>query len=145
MPAETAPYEIEFYEDEDGRSPVYAWVTGLDAGLRRALGVAMYEILQFEGVNVCDSEFGKPLGEGIYEFRLRHDSHEILGRKRPLSKRLHPKEKVLLRVFFHPYGDKLILLVGGYDKGRFPARKRQREEIEAARRRLEEWKARQRA
>jgi hypothetical protein len=145
MSKEEALYEVEFYEDPDGHSPVHEWIMGLSSGDRRALGVAMYEILQFEGVDVCDSEFGKPLGEGLYEFRLRHDADEILGRKRALHKRLYPKEKVLLRVFFHPHGDRLILLVGGYDKGRFPAKRRQQNEIEAARKRLKEWQARQRA
>ena len=139
---ELARYEVEFYEDANGHSPVHDWIMDLSSSHRRALGVAMHEILQYEGVNVCDSEFGKALGEGLYEFRLRHDSDEILGRKRPLHKRLYPKEKVLLRVFFHPHGDKLILLVGGYDKRRFPGRKRQQKEIEAARKRLNEWKAR---
>ncbi len=143
MPDEQAPFEVEFYEDANGASPAHDWITGLSPTLRRAVGVAMYEILQFEGVNVCQSEFGKALGDGLYEFRLRHDADGILGRKRPLHKRLYPKEKVLLRVFFHPHGDKLILLLGGYDKGRFPNKKRQRKEIEAARERLKEWKARQ--
>ncbi len=143
MSDEQAPYEVEFYEDANGHSPVHDWIMAVSSGLRRAIGVAMYEVLQFEGVNVCESEFGKALGDGLYEFRLRHDADEIVGRKKPLRKRLYPKEKVLLRVFFHPHGEKLILLVGGYDKKRFSGRKRQQKEIETARMRLKEWKARQ--
>lgn len=35
------------------------------------------------------------------------------------------REKVLLRVFVHFYGDKVILLLGGYDKGKDPKERRQ--------------------
>jgi hypothetical protein len=136
MGRDDPPYEVEFYEDASGYSAPHEWILSLSSSLRRALGVAMHEVLAFEGVDVCQTEFGKALGEGLFEFRLRHDADEILGRKRPLHKRLYPKEKVLLRVFFHPHGKKLILLVGGYDKGRFPGNKRQQKEIEAARARL---------
>jgi len=44
----------------------------------------------------------------------------------------------LLRVFCHATGDRVILLLGGYDKGKDPARRRQDHEIEVARRRLAE-------
>ena len=39
------------------------------------------------------------------------------------SDRRGPKksEAITLRVFFHPYGRKVILLLGGYDKGKIPA------------------------
>ncbi len=106
----------------------------------------MHEVLGYEGVGVCDSEFGKPLGDGLYEFRLRHDAEEILARKRRARRvvdRLRGKsERIMLRVFFHPHGDKLILLLGGYDKRRFPSKKRQEKEIAVARQRLGEWRSR---
>lgn len=41
-------------------------------------GVAMAEILQAEGINVCRTGYGKQLGDGLFEFRLRHDAAEIL-------------------------------------------------------------------
>src|SRR5665647_1071608 len=47
-------------------------------------------------------------------------------------------ESALLRVFCHATGDRVILLLGGYDKGKDPARRRQDHEIEVARRRLAE-------
>jgi hypothetical protein len=46
-------------------------------------------------------------------------------------------ERILLRVFCHAYGDRLILLIGGYDKGSEPGRRRQQREIEIARARLQ--------
>jgi hypothetical protein len=142
--ADEPPYDVEFYDEPSGAYPVYDWITNeLSPTLRRTIGVAMGEILQYMGVEVCETEWGKPLGGGLYEFRVRHDYDEIMGRRRPLYKRVYPKEKVLLRVFFHPYGEKVLLLVGGYDKSRFPGRRRQQQQIEIARRRLREWKGRQ--
>jgi hypothetical protein len=136
------PYKLEFYEGENGREPVRDWITDdLSPTQRRAIGVAMYEILQHEGNNVCGTEFGDALGGGLSEFRLRHDADEIVGRGRQAFIRRYVKrEKILLRVFFHAHGDKIILLLGGYDKGADPSKKRQQKEIELARKRLKQWR-----
>lgn len=69
---------------------------------------------------------------GLFEFRLRDDIQE----QRVL-------EKLLLRVYFHPYGNKIILLLGGYDKGEHPSSRRQQKEIEEARKRLRDFQDRQ--
>jgi hypothetical protein len=96
--ADEPPYDVEFYDEPSGAYPVYDWITNeLSPTLRRTIGVAMGEILQYMGVEVCETEWGKPLGGGLYEFRVRHDYDEIMGRRRPLYKRVYPKEKVLLR------------------------------------------------
>ena len=47
-----------------------------------------------------------------------------------------PPGKVLLRAFCHAYGNRIVLLLGGYDKGENPSTKRQQKEIETARKRL---------
>jgi hypothetical protein len=139
------PYTLEFYEDESGEQPARRWMKeSLTPTQRRAIGVALHEILAYEGTSVCSTEFGKPLGDGLFEFRLRHDAEEILPRKGRLKKIIDrargKSERILLRVFFHPHGDKLILLLGGYDKGRHPSSKRQETEIATARQRLEQWR-----
>jgi len=61
------------------------------------------------------------LGGGLFEFRLR-DS------------------ELLLRVFCHAYGDRIVLLLHGYDKGVDPSDKRQAREIAEARHGLARWK-----
>lgn len=127
-------YEIEFYETEDGDQPARRWMKEeLTPTKRRAIGTAMNRILAQEGVNVCATEWGKGLGDGLYEFRLRDELHEQ-----------GITERILLRVFFHPYGNKIILLLGGYDKGEHPSSKRQQKEIAEARKRLDDFRARQR-
>jgi phage-related protein len=118
------PYEIEFYEDSAGRKPCLEWIRELDARERRVLGTALREILQQQGINVCSSPFGKQLGEGLFEFRLREDS-------------------LLLRVFCHAYGNQIVLLLSGYDKGKDPGSRRQQREIAEARKRLSAWRQRQ--
>jgi len=81
----TPPYTLEFYEDEHGREPVLDWLRGLTPSKRRAIGVALFEILQYEGPHVVGTNFGKGLGGGIFEFRLDQDAAQVLARrgKRP--------------------------------------------------------------
>ena len=56
-------YELEFYEDAGGDQPVLRWLREeLTATQRRAIGVAMAEILQVEGIAVCRTGYGKQLG-----------------------------------------------------------------------------------
>lgn len=139
-------FRIELYANADGDSPVHRWLTTeLSVRQRRLLGVAMFHHLQRFGAGVCASEFGKALGDGLYEFRVRHDLPELLRRagiKHRPGDADGPPEKVLLRVFFTVYGDRIVLLLGGYDKAKDPNHKRQQREIETARARLREWKAR---
>jgi len=87
-------------------------------------GAAMREILQMHGVSVCGTQFGRQLDHGLFEFRLREAG-------------------LLVRVFCHAYGNRAILLLGAYDKGRHPALRRQASEIKLARARLKEWNGRQ--
>jgi putative component of toxin-antitoxin plasmid stabilization module len=88
------------------------------------------------------TEWLKPLGEGLHEFRIRHDADEVarmFGGELPDA--AGQREKVLLRVFVHIYGDKVILLLGGYDKGKDPKERRQQGEVAEARRLVKQFKA----
>jgi hypothetical protein len=133
-----AEYELEFYEDENGDEPVRRWLREeLTPAKRRALGHSMNTILQSLGVGVCGTEFGKQLGGGLFEFRLRRDLRERTGRGEGEPGR------ILLGVFCHAHGKKLILLLGAYDKGKDPSPRRQHAEIALARARLRDWQRRQ--
>jgi phage-related protein len=92
---------------------------------RRVVGTALREILQEQGMGVCGTAFGRQLGGGLFEFRLREGN-------------------LLLRAFCHAYSDKVILLLAAYDKSEDPSAKRQQKEIELARRRLTDWQQRHR-
>lgn len=128
------PFDLEFYVDGQGNELVRAWLRGLSLRKKQVIGAAMNSVLQHLGIGVCETTYGKQLGGGLFEFRVRQDA----GSVQPGL----PPEKILLRAFCHAYGDKVVLLLGGYDKGEAPSKKRQQAEIELARARLAEWKVR---
>ena len=124
------PFVIEFYEALDGDKPALRCDRAdLLVSQRRALGYALYRLLQRYRVGVCDTEFGRQLGGGLFEFRLRLSI-------------ARDGDDGSLRVFCHATGDRVVLLLGGYDKARHPSRRRQETEIGLARRRLADYHAR---
>ena len=136
-------YTIEFFRSADGSEPVRRFIDSLSNDKRDALLAALAQILARQGLDVCRSEWGKQLGGGLAEFRLRHDEREVLARKGITEPDLpEPSpERILLRVFFHAHGKRLILLLDGYDKGARPNARHQQREIERARNHLTEWRA----
>jgi len=137
------PYQLDFFEDDDGDEPCLRWIKELTPTKRHAIGVAMEQVLQGQGVSVCDEKaWGKQLGAGIFEFRLmRKRRYEVKWKGRKVKK----VEQISLRVFCHAYADNRILLLHGYDKGEDPKGRRQQREIEIARQRLRQWRSRRRA
>jgi hypothetical protein len=132
-------YRLEFYQDETGDEPVRRWLREeLSRTQRLVVGTAMREVLEEEGLNVCGTEFGKQLGHGLFEFRVRGQLSEFVETTSDPS-----EEKILVRVFCHAHGEKLILLLAGYDKLATPSKSHQNDQIKLARRRLTEWKLRQ--
>lgn len=117
-------WTVEFFEDDRGRQPVREWLQSLDSK-KRAVAIAAVETFLAEmGLDICGTEHGKQLGKGLFELRVRGD-------------------EVLLRLFCHAHGDKIVLLLGGYDKGTHPSPRHQDKEIEKARKRLRSFKLRE--
>lgn len=140
-------YRIEFYEDAHGHRPVEQWLAAdLDRSVGAAVGLALNHILQKHGPDVCKTRYGKALGGGLFEFRLDESVDELLAdlglrKKTKLSRA--PPGRMLFRVFFHPYGNKILLLLSAYDKGRADGKREQQSHIAIARRRLKDWEQRQ--
>ncbi|MBB4663457.1 hypothetical protein [Conexibacter arvalis] len=135
-------WEIEFFSDANGNQPVRKFLKDLDYRKRNALIAAIETVLEPMGLDVCQTEYGKALGRGLYEFRLRHDEETILRKAgRPADGA--SSTDLLLRVFFLAYGEKIILLLGAYDKGLDPSKRRQEREIARARRRLRSFELKQ--
>jgi hypothetical protein len=103
----------------------------------------MTEYLAHFGADVVGTDFGKSLGEGLYEFRLDQNAEQVLRKAGKDPRPETEEEKVLLRVFFHPYGKKIILLLSGYDKAEQPSKSHQNAEIEQARKLLRHWSERE--
>ena len=135
-------WTIEFFEDDQGRQPAREWLQSLDSA-KRAAAIAAIEVLLTDlGLDVCGTEHGKQLGAGLFEFRIRHDESVIRGNAGETN--TGKRGEVLLRIFCHAHGQKIVLLLGGYDKGAAPSKRRQDREIETARQRLRAFKLRQR-
>jgi len=132
-------WQIEIYEDGGGGRPFLNFADRLDDTAFAALDAAIKLVLRRHGMDLCRTEWMKPLGSGLYEFRVRHDAAEIESRFAGASAVGSARVRILLRVFCHFHGDKVVLLLGGYDKGRDASAKRQQKEISAARVHLADW------
>jgi putative component of toxin-antitoxin plasmid stabilization module len=133
-------YEIEFYEDDQGREPALTFMQSLSRVKRSAIGVALNEVLRYMGPDVASTDYGKNLGGGLFEFRIDQDAEQILRKAGKGAKPESEESKILLRVFFHAHGRKLILLLSGYDKAEHPSKPHQNKQIEDARKLLNRWK-----
>ena len=77
-PVSVGEFTIDFFEDDDARSPVEEWMDSDLADLElAALLFGLEHVLRRRGGGVCQTEKGKQLGEGFFEFRIRHTSAEI--------------------------------------------------------------------
>jgi|SRR5580700_888207 hypothetical protein len=137
MKNEFEDWEVEFYADGSGREPCRAWMGTLTSQQRIALEEAIRLVLARRGLAVVETEFGKALGGGLYEFRLRWSAAEVQRKVEGVAAEAVAKaEKIMLRVFFCTSGRKIILLLSGYDKARNSGKTRQDREIAQARRLL---------
>ena len=119
---------------------------GLPEYEQAVLDAAITHVLAVRGIDICNGEWGKALGGGLYEFRVRRSLHAILAEAGvSLPKDLTGADReVLLRVLCTFHGNKIVLLYSGYDKRRDPSRKRQDKEIKAARKAHRAGKTRRR-
>ena len=142
MPGAWTP---EPFEADDGTIPFERFVDDLSDVKFIALDTAIDRVLSVRGIDLVRTEWLKALGEGLHEFRVRHEADEIVRMFGGETPEIDGQpEKVLLRVFVHFHGQKVVLLLGGYDKGDDPKERRQQREIIEARRLLGQFKERQR-
>jgi hypothetical protein len=107
------------------------------------IAAAVKHVLSVEGIGICSGEWGKPLGGGLYEFRIRKSLHAIQSISHTSSANKatsHSQQPVLIRIFCAFHGDKIVVIHHGYDKKRDPSHKRQQREIRTARKLHHEWK-----
>ena len=81
----------------------------------------------------------------LHEFRVRHDGDEIRRMFGGQEGHARRRERILLRVFVHFHGSRVVLLLAGYDKGKDPSDRRQQREIAQARMYLAYWRRRHRS
>ena len=130
-------WQVEFLA-VDGIEPARRWFDGLgDTTKQNAVIAAIEHVLIPEGIGVCASEWGRSLGGGLYELRIRHSADEVRRIRMAVAAEAAPSHRhqaVLLRVYFTTAGQRRILLISGYDKGRFGSGRRRQRSIADARR-----------
>ena len=134
----TVEYEDDRFEKFFDSLPAYE---------QAVLTAAIEHVLTVHGIDICAGEWGKPLGDGLFEFRVRRPLPAILseaGAAKPPDLAGSDRQ-VLLRVFCTFHGDRIVLLYSGYDKKRDPSARRQQREIKRARKAHAQWKRGRRA
>ena len=106
-------WTFEAHEDFD----LPSLLKSLTNAQRLALSVFLTAVSEYKVLTEAPRSWIKPLGEGLFEFRVRDLD-------------------LLLRLFFTYRQGRIILLVAGYDKGEDPSNKRQQREISIARKRM---------
>ncbi len=136
-------WTLQIYETNNGALPYGIFRDSLDVYTRAVLDISVEEILRRQGNNVCNSlKFGRSLRGGLYEFKISKSLSSLvkdLGISHPLTDQ--GKKSVLLRVFFAVEGEKVLILLAGYDKKKDDSSKRQNKEITYARKLLREHQA----
>jgi hypothetical protein len=137
-------WSAEFYEDMGGRHLVKSWMDSLSEEKYAALDAAITYVLEVKGLDLASTVWLTSLRGGLYEFRVRHTAEGILrlyaGAGEEVPKRT---SKILLRLFVHFHGSKIILLLAGYDKGANNSSRHQQAQIAAVRKLLTAWQRRQ--
>ena len=136
-------WSIEFYEDEAGKRPVESWMDSLSEIKRAAAIAAIQIILKMQGIELRNTKWMKPLGGGLFEFRIRHTGPQIsrmYGFSGHEGRNL--KLGLVLRIFLAFEVDQVIILLGAYDKGQKDSIRNQQKQIEISRKRLRAWKGR---
>lgn len=144
--ADAGSWEVEFYAEASGREPCREWADTLSVQKQAAFVAAVRLVLGRRGPSIVETEYGKALGDGLYELRVRWSAaeiqHKIAGL--PAEEIGRAPEAILLRVFFCTAGRRIILLLSGYDKARDASTRRQEREIARARKLLTAYRESQR-
>lgn len=115
------PFTIEFYEGPAGSRPLEDWIEhDLTDVKAAALLAALEHVLSHSGIGVCGTEWGKQLGDGLFEFRVRHTAAEIRRMFSDDASEHRESGKVLLRVFCHANGAKIVPSAQRLRRGRRP-------------------------
>jgi len=127
-------WTLTYLELSDGSSPYATFLKRLNPYQRVVVTTAVETILATEGTAVCRTEWGKSLGGGLYEFRIRRSLRTIAGQTgASLPPEISADRPVLLRVFFTVRAGRVIVLLGGFDKQRRTSASWQDKQIRRAR------------
>lgn len=141
-------FSIEMFERDGNPNdvPYLSWfLHDLTRPKQLAAKAGVERILAYLGNAVVETEWGGHLQDGLCELRIRRTAAEVESWWRnyhglPVPEP-EPHVEILLRIYFHAYGDKVILLLGGFDKGAHP--NHEKTEVRQARANLQNWRTQQ--
>ena len=137
-------WTTELFEEPKGTYPIERWLDDLSEQKFAAYDSAINHVLKAQGIDLLGSPWLIGISKGLYEFRIRHSARQINSMYANAGESASADtEDILLRVFVTFYGDKIVLLLHGYDKGADVSEKRQTREIREAERRLRAWNQQQ--
>ncbi len=140
--AEIDSWTVEYYEGRDTFSSFESWMDSLSDVKFAALSAAIELVLAPNGLKLIGTPWLKHVEKGIFEFRIKYSAADIKAMYANLEiNSPMPPVKILIRLFIHFHGSKIILLLSGYDKASNDKPKRQQAEIKLARVRLQRWRA----
>jgi hypothetical protein len=70
-------WTLEVFVTDNGREPFTAFADNLSDTAFSALDAALSHVLAARGIGLASTEWLKPLGHGLHEFRIRHTAEEI--------------------------------------------------------------------
>lgn len=137
------PWTIDLWEDKNGRSPFDKWFQKLPEYEQAVVDATIKHVLAPLGRDICETTWGKSLGDGLYELRIGVSLNAILNRGKSPEDQVSidgGDKTILLRIFCTFHGQRVVLLFQGYNKGKDPSKKRQQSEIKRAQKHLKAWK-----
>lgn len=77
--ADDPAWTVEVWADRTGRSPFAEWFESLHEYDQAVVDAVVTCVLARLGIDVCRTEWGKALGQGLYEVRVRRSLNAVLG------------------------------------------------------------------
>ena len=115
-------------------------VASLPQPVQVVLKVALEELLEIHGIDLASEPWLKPLGKGLWEFRVGPTTSAVMSRAAVIDSSAEPHMKTLLRIFCAFEGQRIVVVLSMYDKGANDSKTDQQRQIERARRLLREFK-----
>lgn len=131
---------VEYYVNGSGEAIGAGWLDDLDEACFAAWVAFVDVLLVPYGKDIPYRNWVKALGDGLFELRIDQPERSLRSIFTSANRaEAAPKAAILLRAFCTFSGRKVVIVLGGYDKGADPTKKRQQREINRARRALKAW------
>lgn len=133
--------EYQWTSEYEGGGKFEKFFLNLQPYEQAVVQACIEQVLERLGQDICGGRWGRPLGEGLFEFRIDSTLRAVVDEE--VAEDLGftgDQPRVLVRLFCAFHGPKIIVLHHGYNKGKAPSAKRQEKEIKVARKLHRAWK-----